>query len=112
MAECPDLPPPWAGPRCGGGKSVMIYYVYIIQSSSNGRFYIGSCRDLYKRLIEHNHGETRSTRPFRPWVIIYSEQLETRQDAYKRERKIKSYKGGDAFKKLVNISTGKGAGAV
>ncbi len=32
---------------------------------------------------------------------VYMEEFETQEDAFSRERKIKSYKGGNAFKKLV-----------
>jgi hypothetical protein len=34
-------------------------------------------------------------------VLIYEEKFGTSLDAKKRERLIKSYKGGEAFKKLI-----------
>lgn len=39
-----------------------------------------------------------------PYVVVHQEQYPTRQDAYRRERQIKRYKGGNAFKKLVQSS--------
>lgn len=36
-------------------------------------------------------------------LLIYCEKFVTKSDAYKRERQIKSYKGGSAFKKLIDM---------
>lgn len=33
--------------------------------------------------------------------VIYVEKYDSIEDAYKREKQIKSYKGGSAFKKLI-----------
>ncbi len=76
------------------------YYVYVVRSERAGRFYVGSCRDIEIRLAEHNRGRTRSTKYGRPWVVVYSEHFPTKQEAFQRERQIKSYKGGRAFKAL------------
>jgi len=43
----------------------------------------------------------KSTKNFRPWEIVYKEFFDTKQEAYRRELQIKSYKGGQAFKKLL-----------
>lgn len=36
-----------------------------------------------------------------PWEIVYKESFQTKKEAWLRERQIKSYKGGVAFKKLI-----------
>ena len=33
-----------------------MYYTYIIQSQKNGRFYIGSCHNIDRRIERHNAG--------------------------------------------------------
>lgn len=78
------------------------YYVYVIRSGRNRRYYVGSCGDIDNRLREHNSGETKSTKYGIPWKIIYTERFATEKEAYRREREIKSYKGGNAFKKLIS----------
>ncbi len=78
-----------------------MYYVYILQSTSFGRYYVGSTGDIARRLLEHNSGSTHSTKPFRPWVLVYQEELATKTDARKRENQIKRYKGGRAFHQLL-----------
>ncbi len=80
----------------------MLYYVYILESLKNGRHYVGSTGNLLRRLTEHNEGKVKSTKPFTPWKIIYTEEYSSKTEALRRERKIKSYKGGIAFKKLIS----------
>ncbi len=98
-------------PACGAGgwqfesahpPTPNMFYTYILQSAKNGRYYIGSTSNLGKRLAEHNRGKSLSTRANIPYKIIYFEEYENRSLAQKREYEIKSYKGGNAFKKLLN----------
>ena len=81
----------------------MLWYTYVIKSSTSGRHYIGSTNNFERRLEEHNLGKNKSTRSGVPWDVIYTEQFKTRTDAVKREFKIKSFKGGNGFKKLIKI---------
>ncbi len=80
-------------------------YTYIIQSLKYSTYYIGSCENIEVRLARHNAGKVRSTKYKKPYKLIYAEEFNTRQDAYRRERQIKSYKGGQAFKKLIGVGT-------
>ena len=82
-----------------------MYYVYIIQSSKTGQYYIGSTEDIDKRLNEHNRNIMRSTKHRGPWEIIYREECENRTHALEREHRIKSFKGGGGFKKLLKASS-------
>jgi putative endonuclease len=79
----------------------MPYYVYILQSLKDNKYYIGSTSDVDKRLKFHNTGLQRSTRNRKPFKLVYKEQLPNKTDALKREKQIKSFKGGKAFKKLI-----------
>jgi len=81
----------------------MEYYVYILQSLKDRGYYVGSCKNVEARLIFHNKGLQRSTRNRIPFILIYSEVHPSKSVALKRERQIKSYKGGEAFKKLIGI---------
>ncbi|MFA6132096.1 MAG: GIY-YIG nuclease family protein [Patescibacteria group bacterium] len=79
-----------------------MFNTYILFSEKHDRYYIGSTSDINTRLQRHNAGATASTKPFRPWVLVYEEKFETKTEARKRENQIKKYKGGRAFKKLVS----------
>ena len=78
-----------------------MYHVYVLQSIADGSYYIGHTSDLKDRLRRHNEGRSRYTKSKMPWELIYYEDFATRANAMKREREIKSFKGGEAFKKLL-----------
>ena len=80
-----------------------MFFVYILYSYSQkfSRYYIGNSENLETGLKQHNIGKTKSTKNFRPWVLVYQEPFETRIEARKREIQIKSYKGGRAFRELL-----------
>jgi putative endonuclease len=80
-----------------------MYYVYIVKSLSTGKKYIGHSQNLEERLARHNSGREQSTKTGKPWVLVYNEVFDTRALAMKRERQLKSYKGGEALNKLIQI---------
>ena len=80
----------------------MPHFVYILQSLKDNKYYIGETADVAARLLFHNAGRQRSTKNRIPFIIILVEKFETREDALKREKQIKSWKGGNAFKQLIN----------
>ena len=77
-----------------------MFYIYILENEK-GKHYIGYTNDLEDRLKRHNTNQVKWTSNKGPWKIIYSEYFESKPDAYKRERQIKRYKGGNAFKELL-----------
>ena len=78
-----------------------MHYVYILKNMKDQGFYIGCTSDVERRLKEHSNGKTDSLRGRRPLEIVYVEKYDKVGDAYLREKQIKSYKGGVAFKKLI-----------
>ncbi|MBL7745230.1 MAG: GIY-YIG nuclease family protein [Chitinophagaceae bacterium] len=83
----------------------MSHYVYILQSLKDGGYYVGETADVEARLRFHNAGLQRSTRSRRPFKIILIETFADRSAALKREKEIKSWKGGNKFKKLIEGSS-------
>ena len=78
-----------------------MFTVYIIRSESTGRYYIGFTSNIADRLKHHNSGASKFTKGKGPWILVYSENFKEKGDAWLRERKIKSYRGGNAFTKLI-----------
>ncbi|MEX1068762.1 MAG: GIY-YIG nuclease family protein [Patescibacteria group bacterium] len=78
-----------------------MYTVYVLRNPRTGKFYTGYSSDLTKRLKQHLSGKTRSLRGRGSFQIVYTENFPTRSEAYKRERQIKSYKGGEALHKML-----------
>ncbi|RZM09072.1 MAG: GIY-YIG nuclease family protein [Pedobacter sp.] len=79
----------------------MPHFVYILQSLKDGKYYIGETSDLNARLDFHNGGRQRSTRSRIPFKLELVEVFDTRDVALMREKLIKSWKGGEAFRKLL-----------
>ena len=93
-----ELAPPWRGEvNCKN-----MWCVYVLESLKDGGYYIGCSSDFEKRVVHHNSGHTKSTKFRRPFKLIYKECHDEQGMAYSREKELKSYKGGKAFKKLIN----------
>jgi putative endonuclease len=70
-----------------------MFYNYVLQSVKGGNLYIGFTKDLKKRLKEHNQGLSKSTKPYRPWKLIYYEACLNDKDAKRREGYLKKTQG-------------------
>ena len=66
-----------------------MYYVYLLETAKDKRFYVGYTNDLKRRFFEHNAGENISTRYGRPWKLIYYEAYGSKEIAQHRERVLK-----------------------
>jgi len=77
------------------------WFVYVLKSLKDGKYYIGYTSNLERRLEEHNSGKQRSTKHRAPFELVHYEVFHSKSDAIKREKQLKSYKGGEAFKRLL-----------
>lgn len=70
----------------------MTWFVYIIQSTVNGKLYTGITTDPTRRLQEHNGGRrgAKATRGGRPWKVVFQAPCDSKKQAMKRELYIKS----------------------
>jgi len=66
-----------------------MFYVYILQSQLNKGVYVGYTTDLRNRFSRHNSGKVKSTKAYKPWVLIYYEAFRIKLDATKREKELK-----------------------
>jgi len=78
-----------------------MFFVYIIRSIKTKKYYVGCTNNIERRLKEHNNNKTFSLKNRGPFELIYKEEYSTLKEARKREKEIKSYKGGNAFKRLL-----------
>ncbi|NWF77604.1 MAG: GIY-YIG nuclease family protein [Chloroflexi bacterium] len=81
-----------------------MFYAYILQSETGNRYYIGSTKDLSRRVIEHNRGKSNSTKPYRPWKLVYCECFQTLAEARQREQEIKSWKSHEYLRKTLGLN--------
>jgi len=70
-----------------------MHYVYVIKSSKDGKLYTGCTEDLRKRFNLHNAGKVSSTKGRGHFELIYYEASLNREDAYTREKYLKTGMG-------------------
>jgi putative endonuclease len=75
-----------------------IFYIYALLSQIDKRIYVGFTKNLQNSINEHNAGKTKSTKGYRPWVLIYYEPAYSRDQARKREKYLKSGCGKEFLK--------------
>ena len=81
----------------------MPYFVYILKCSDD-TLYTGITTDIKRRVEEHNNSDkgAKYTKVRRPVALVYSEELENRSVASKREYEIKQLKRQEKLK-LINF---------
>ena len=81
-----------------------MYYVYILKSKKDNLLYVGYSTDLKKRLKAHQNGEVKSTKPRRPFELIFYEAYKSMRDAKRREMYFKTNKGKTSIKTMLEFS--------
>ncbi len=88
----------------------MSFSGYILQSETTGAFYVGQTDDPARRVVKHNRGEVGSTKPYRPWKLVYLKRFDTRREAMAWERQVKGRKSRAFIEKLIKeFSSERGA---
>ncbi|PTX41924.1 putative endonuclease [Christiangramia gaetbulicola] len=80
----------------------MPFHLYILFSKKLDRFYVGATGNLQKRLEKHLSSSSGFTSKVRDWTIIYSEEYERKEDAFKREKQIKLWKSRKMIEALID----------
>jgi len=75
--------------------------VYILKSLTDGRYYIGSTKDLKERLRHHWKGYTYSTKRFGGVTLVFTQEYKTIKEARTIERKLKKMKRRDYIEKII-----------
>ncbi len=78
-----------------------MYYTYVLYSPNFDQIYIGHTDNLNQRQERHNAGLVKSTKRYIPWKLIYYETFETRSEAMKREKELKSHQGREFIRTVV-----------
>ena len=85
----------------------MTFSVYVLFSPSHNKIYIGYTSDLEKRLLSHNHLSPKGyTKRYRPWMLIHTEVFNTKLEAIKREKELKSGRGRKFIWELIRSGSG------
>jgi putative endonuclease len=80
-----------------------MFFVYVLLSVKTKRRYVGMSGDPEKRLLQHNGGYTKSTKGYRPWIIVHTEGFETLVETRNREKYLKSGIGREYLDKILHL---------
>ena len=83
---------------------IIMYYVYVLQSLKDKKLYIGYTANLRRRLKEHKHGGSESTKKRLPFRLIFYEAFILEGDAKRREKYFKTTKGKRALRLMLKDS--------
>jgi len=68
-----------------------VHHVYVLRSLKNGKRYVGSTgQDVSARLRQHNRGQNRWAAQNRPFKLVRVEEYDTKAEAVRRERFLKT----------------------
>ena len=79
--------------------------VYILECKDKS-YYIGSTKNLQKRLLEHRNRKVKSTKNCAPFSIKLIEEYNEFKLAFNREKQLKSWKKRSAIERLFKQDIG------
>jgi len=83
-----------------------MFYVYILKSKLDNKFYTGFTGNLKQRFKDHKNGSVESTKNRRPLELIYYEAYNEKELALNREKFLKTTKGKMQLRKQINLRSG------
>ena len=82
----------------------MVWSVYAISAQTRKYIYVGLSNNLLRRVEEHQRGYNKTTKPYRPFNLVYSKTFDTRLLAREHEKYLKSSTGKRFLYSLVENS--------
>ena len=86
-----------------------MFYTYVLQSKTTGKIYIGYTGNLKRRLQSHNQELPTKKGSYTkinkgPWEIVYKEEFQTKKEAIRREKQLKTAKGRKFIKSRLQLN--------
>jgi putative endonuclease len=79
-----------------------MFTVYVLYSETHDKIYVGFTSSLEERFKSHNDlGKKGWTIRFRPWLIVHKEFFESKSDAMRREKELKSASGREWIRRNI-----------
>ena len=83
-----------------GRYNDLMAYCYVLKCRS-GPYYIGSTKNIVKRLNDHKFGRVKFTKNKRPLTLIFVKEFENYNQALIFEKRIKSWKKRKSIEKML-----------
>jgi putative endonuclease len=78
-----------------------MFYVYVLVSLKDKKFYIGFTSDLRSRFEKHRRGHIPATKARLPLELMFYEAYRNKHDALRREKYFKTTKGKTTLKTML-----------
>ena len=78
-----------------------MHYVYALKSLNRNYIYVGMTQNLEERFKRHNSGREKTTTPYAPFKLIFTEECTDRDSCRVREKYWKSGIGKEKLKALI-----------
>jgi putative endonuclease len=78
-----------------------MYSIYILESQSSGKLYIGQTNNLQDRIKRHNSNQNLATKNKGPWKLLFFLEFNSRSEAVLMERKLKAWKKPEKVKQWI-----------
>jgi len=78
----------------------MGWWVYALSGDVRDYIYVGLTTDLERRVGQHNSGKERTTKAYRPFSLLFTEEFKTRAAARGGEKHLKSGHGKDFLRRM------------
>jgi putative endonuclease len=75
-----------------------MFFIYVLNSLSRKYIYVGMTDNVVRRFRQHQKGKEKTTAPYRPFEILFTEKYNTRSEAREREKFLKSGCGKEWIK--------------
>ena len=79
-----------------------MFYVYVLKSLKNGLFYKGMTDNIERRFKEHCNGNSKTTKGYLPLELVFVQICDTRIEARKLEKYLKSGYGRETIEVILN----------
>jgi putative endonuclease len=79
-----------------------MFYVYVLVSETRNYIYVGMTDDIERRINYHNLGYNKTTKAYRPFYLLMTEEHPTRALARAREKYFKSGVGKEYIKAILS----------
>ena len=76
-------------------------FAYVLRSLKTGQLYTGATANLEIRVSQHNSNQSRSTKNRGPWCVVHYEEFPTLAEALHREKALKTGKGRDEVRRIL-----------
>ncbi len=77
-----------------------MFTVYAISSEMKNYIYVGMTSNIEQRIHAHNSGYEKTTKPYRPFILLFTKEYSSRTEARTWEKYYKSTTGKTELRKI------------